>query len=30
VSGTGRVGGRYPMDAFTEPKTVTFPAPLLS
>ena len=27
VSGTGRVGGAYPMDAFTEPKTVTFPAP---
>jgi acyl-CoA reductase-like NAD-dependent aldehyde dehydrogenase len=27
VSGTGRVGGSYPMDAFTEPKTVTFPAP---
>jgi len=29
VSGTGRVGGSYPMDAFTEPKTVTFPAPRL-
>jgi acyl-CoA reductase-like NAD-dependent aldehyde dehydrogenase len=29
VSGTGRVGGVYPMDAFTEPKTVTFPAPRL-
>jgi len=27
VSGIGRVGGSYPMDAFTEPKTVTFPAP---
>jgi len=27
VSGRGRVGGRYPMDAFTEPKTVTYPAP---
>jgi acyl-CoA reductase-like NAD-dependent aldehyde dehydrogenase len=27
VSGTGRVGGGYPMDTFTEPKTVTFPAP---
>jgi succinate-semialdehyde dehydrogenase/glutarate-semialdehyde dehydrogenase len=26
VSGTGRVGGSYPMDTFTEPKTVTFPA----
>jgi succinate-semialdehyde dehydrogenase/glutarate-semialdehyde dehydrogenase len=30
VSGSGRVGGPYPMDAFTEPKTITFPAPLLS
>jgi acyl-CoA reductase-like NAD-dependent aldehyde dehydrogenase len=29
VSGTGRVGGSYPMDTFTEPKTVTFPAPRL-
>jgi succinate-semialdehyde dehydrogenase/glutarate-semialdehyde dehydrogenase len=27
VSGRGRVGGRYPMDTFTEPKTVTYPAP---
>jgi acyl-CoA reductase-like NAD-dependent aldehyde dehydrogenase len=27
VSGRGRVGGSYPMDTFTEPKTVTFPAP---
>jgi succinate-semialdehyde dehydrogenase/glutarate-semialdehyde dehydrogenase len=27
ISGRGRVGGRYPMDAFTEPKTVTYPAP---
>src|SRR5215468_4953188 len=27
VSGHGRVGGRYPMDAFTEPKTVVYPAP---
>jgi acyl-CoA reductase-like NAD-dependent aldehyde dehydrogenase len=27
VSGTGRVGGRYPMDTFTEPKTITYPAP---
>ncbi len=24
VSGRGRVGGRYPMDTFTEPKTVTY------
>ena len=29
VSGRGRVGGAYPMDTFTEPKTVTFPAPSL-
>ena len=29
VSGRGRVGGGYPMDTFTEPKTVTFPAPRL-
>jgi acyl-CoA reductase-like NAD-dependent aldehyde dehydrogenase len=28
VSGSGRVGGSYPMDTFTEPKTVTFPAPV--
>jgi acyl-CoA reductase-like NAD-dependent aldehyde dehydrogenase len=27
VSGMGRVGGRYPMATFTEPKTVTYPAP---
>jgi acyl-CoA reductase-like NAD-dependent aldehyde dehydrogenase len=27
VSGRGRVGGRYPMDTFTETKTVTYPAP---
>jgi acyl-CoA reductase-like NAD-dependent aldehyde dehydrogenase len=27
VSGRGRVGGRYPVQAFTEPKTVTYPAP---
>jgi acyl-CoA reductase-like NAD-dependent aldehyde dehydrogenase len=27
VSGRGRVGGRYPMDAFTEPKTIVYPAP---
>jgi acyl-CoA reductase-like NAD-dependent aldehyde dehydrogenase len=24
VSGRGRVGGHYPMDTFTEPKTVTY------
>jgi acyl-CoA reductase-like NAD-dependent aldehyde dehydrogenase len=29
VSGIGRVGGSYPMDAFTEPKTITYPAPRL-
>jgi acyl-CoA reductase-like NAD-dependent aldehyde dehydrogenase len=27
VSGRGRVGGRYPMETFTEPRTVTYPAP---
>jgi acyl-CoA reductase-like NAD-dependent aldehyde dehydrogenase len=27
VSGRGRVGGQYPMDTFTEPKTVLYPAP---
>jgi acyl-CoA reductase-like NAD-dependent aldehyde dehydrogenase len=27
VSGTGRVGGRFPMETFTEPKLVTYPAP---
>jgi acyl-CoA reductase-like NAD-dependent aldehyde dehydrogenase len=27
ISGRGRVGGRYPMEAFTEPKLVTYPAP---
>jgi succinate-semialdehyde dehydrogenase/glutarate-semialdehyde dehydrogenase len=27
VSGSGRVGGRYPMESFTEPKTVVYPAP---
>jgi succinate-semialdehyde dehydrogenase/glutarate-semialdehyde dehydrogenase len=27
ISGRGRVGGRYPMEAFTEPKTVVYPAP---
>jgi acyl-CoA reductase-like NAD-dependent aldehyde dehydrogenase len=29
VSGRGRVGGRYPMETFTEPKTVHYPAPRL-
>jgi acyl-CoA reductase-like NAD-dependent aldehyde dehydrogenase len=27
VSGRGRVGGHYPMETFTEPKVVTYPAP---
>jgi len=27
TSGRGRVGGRYPMETFTEPKTVVYPAP---
>ncbi|HEY1640504.1 MAG TPA: aldehyde dehydrogenase family protein [Streptosporangiaceae bacterium] len=27
ISGRGRVGGSYPMDTFTEPKTVVYPAP---
>jgi acyl-CoA reductase-like NAD-dependent aldehyde dehydrogenase len=27
VSGRGRVGGRYPMETFTEPKTTVYPAP---
>jgi len=27
VSGRGRVGGRYPIQTFTEPKTVVYPAP---
>jgi len=27
VSGRGRVGGRFVLEAFTEPKTVLFPAP---
>jgi acyl-CoA reductase-like NAD-dependent aldehyde dehydrogenase len=27
VSGRGRVGGRFAMDTFTEPKTVLYPAP---
>ena len=30
VSGRGRVGGRYPMETFTEPKTILYPAPNLS
>jgi acyl-CoA reductase-like NAD-dependent aldehyde dehydrogenase len=30
VSGRGRVGGRFPMEAFTEPKTILYPAPGLS
>ena len=30
ISGRGRVGGCYPMETFTEPKTVLYPAPLLS
>jgi acyl-CoA reductase-like NAD-dependent aldehyde dehydrogenase len=29
VSGRGRVGGAWPMEAFTEPKTVVYPAPQL-
>jgi succinate-semialdehyde dehydrogenase/glutarate-semialdehyde dehydrogenase len=29
VSGRGRVGGRFPMEAFTEPKTILYPAPVL-
>jgi acyl-CoA reductase-like NAD-dependent aldehyde dehydrogenase len=29
VSGRGRVGGRYPLEAFTEPKTILYPAPRL-
>jgi len=27
LSGRGRVGGRYPLAAFTEPKTIVYPAP---
>jgi succinate-semialdehyde dehydrogenase/glutarate-semialdehyde dehydrogenase len=27
VSGRGRVGGRFPMETFTEPKTIVYPAP---
>jgi len=30
VSGRGRVGGRYPMETFTEPKTIVYPAPRLT
>ncbi len=30
ISGRGRVGGRYPMTTFTEPKTVVYPAPRFS
>jgi succinate-semialdehyde dehydrogenase/glutarate-semialdehyde dehydrogenase len=30
VSGRGRVGGRYAMEAFTEPKTILYPAPRLT
>ena len=30
VSGRGRVGGRYPMETFTEPKTVLYPAPRIT
>jgi acyl-CoA reductase-like NAD-dependent aldehyde dehydrogenase len=30
VSGRGRVGGRYPMETFTEPKTTVYPAPRFS
>jgi acyl-CoA reductase-like NAD-dependent aldehyde dehydrogenase len=30
VSGRGRVGGRYPMETFTEPKTIVYPAPNLA
>jgi succinate-semialdehyde dehydrogenase/glutarate-semialdehyde dehydrogenase len=30
VSGRGRVGGRYAMETFTEPKTVVYPAPRLA
>jgi acyl-CoA reductase-like NAD-dependent aldehyde dehydrogenase len=29
ISGRGRVGGRYPLEAFTEPKTIVYPAPRL-
>jgi acyl-CoA reductase-like NAD-dependent aldehyde dehydrogenase len=30
VSGRGRVGGRFAMEAFTEPKTILYPAPRLT
>jgi len=30
VSGRGRVGGRHPMETFTEPKTIVYPTPRLS
>ena len=30
VSGRGRVGGAFAMDAFTEPKTILYPAPRLT
>ena len=30
VSGRGRVGGRFAMEAFTEPKTILYPAPHLA
>jgi succinate-semialdehyde dehydrogenase/glutarate-semialdehyde dehydrogenase len=30
VSGRGRVGGRFAMETFTEPKTVLYPAPRLT
>ncbi len=30
VSGRGRVGGRYAMESFTEPKTILYPAPHLT
>jgi acyl-CoA reductase-like NAD-dependent aldehyde dehydrogenase len=30
VSGRGRVGGRFAMESFTEPKTILYPAPGLS
>ncbi len=30
VSGRGRVGGRFAMETFTEPKTIVYPAPRLT
>jgi succinate-semialdehyde dehydrogenase/glutarate-semialdehyde dehydrogenase len=30
VSGRGRVGGRYPAETFTEPKTITYPVPRIA